>query len=268
MTPSKIFLASVLLEPNRWGPLPRIPRCRLVDWLVKIGQARFDGIELWENHWIYADRQEREALISSPVPIRVYNTYLIPSEASAEELSQLTGAVSALGATVCGVKFNLGGAGSNLTMEVAAALQWSRQFRQNVTLLCECHADTVMESPATAVKAFDLWPAARFGAILHPFLGENAEFNEWLRRLGARVEHMHLQMRDASLRLIPIADRESLANSRLHAVHASGFHGSLTIEFTAGVGEPDEDPQRLLDQAGRDLECVRAIWATTIPRNG
>ncbi len=257
----EVYLASILLEKNRWGPLPRHPACRLSDWLPRIAQAGFDGIELWENHWVSAGFEERAKLAASPVPIRLFNSYLPPGTADAAEISRLASALRALGATVRGVKFNLADPPAKLEAEINAALQLERQLPPGVTLCCECHADSVVDTPESAAAAFARWPVARFAAILHPFQNTDEVFAHWIRRIGPRLGHLHLQMRDPAENMIRLTDRPDFARQRLHALLDAGFRGSMSLEFTGGTGKPDEDTGIMWSRALADLALVRGILA-------
>jgi len=53
----QVLLGTVLLEPNRWGQIDPQRRSTLdvVDYLDRITEVGFDGIEIWEDHFIEAD---------------------------------------------------------------------------------------------------------------------------------------------------------------------------------------------------------------------
>ncbi len=256
---SGVYLASILLEKNRWGPWPRHPQCRLTDWLPLIAKAGFDGIELWANHWFHASLAERAQLAASPVPIRLFNSYLAPGTADAEEISRLASALRALGATVRGVKFNLADSPASRDSEILGALKLSRQLPPSAVLYCECHGDSVVDTPESAAAAFGRWPLERFAAILHPFQGSDGEFTKWIQTIGPHLAHLHLQMRDAAENMIRLTDRPDFARQRLHALLKAGFRGSMSLEFTGGAGRPDEDVTITWNRALADLALVRSI---------
>jgi sugar phosphate isomerase/epimerase len=263
--PLDVYLASILLEKNRWGPPPRRPMCLVSEWLPRIRDAGFDGIELWENHWRYASLGERTELVASPVPIRVYNSYIAPAMAGPREIARLASALHALSASLRGIKFNLAAPPAKPELEVTAALGLARQLSPEAALWCECHADSVVDTPETAAAAFSHWPASRFGAMLHPFLGSDEAFVDWLRLMGPRLQHLHLQMRDSAETMIRLTDRPDFARQRLHALFAAGFRGSMSLEFTGGTGQPEEDAAALWNNALGDLALVRKIISELKP---
>lgn len=258
MPPLEIYLATILVDPHRWVP-PRQPAARASHWIDRAAAAGFVGVELWEFHWTKADAAERAALRSAALPIRVFNSYLSPAGAAPAAVAELAAAVTALAPGLRGVKFNLAGGAASLAGEIAAAQALAGCLPATARLYCECHPDTVAETPAGAAAAFAVWPESRFGAILHPFFGDDRTFAEWLQRLGPRVAHLHLQMRDEAFSLVRIVDRPRLAEARLRALLDTGFRGSLSLEFTAGVGIPPEHAESIWSHACRDLECVRNI---------
>ena len=79
---NSIYLGSICLEPNRWSP-GKLPSYRVSDWLQRIDGAGFDGIELWENHFLLADATEKSALAAA-APLAIYNSYALPDSGSAE----------------------------------------------------------------------------------------------------------------------------------------------------------------------------------------
>jgi sugar phosphate isomerase/epimerase len=255
----EVYLASILLERNRWGPLPRYPHCQLSEWLPQIAEAGFDGIELWENHWTYAGLEARAKLVASHVPIRLFNSYLSPSTANPEEISQLASALRTLGAIVRGVKFNLADRPARTDVEFQAALRLAQQLPPGMVLYCECHADSVVDTPESAAAAFSVWPPGKFAAILHPFQNSDGDFAKWLRLMIPHLAHLHLQMRDPAENMICLTDRADFARQRLRALLKAGFRGSMSLEFTGGTGQPDEDIETLWTRALGDLALIRRL---------
>lgn len=263
MTPA-VFFATVLLERNRWSAESRTPTLEVSAWLPRLVAARCAGIELWENHWRLAGREERQRLVAATKPpVRIFNTYLVPTRASEAELEELATTLRAL-PEVRGLKFNFGPPGESLDDGIAAALRWAAVLPSRVRLLCECHPGTALESPRAAGAAFQRLPAARFGAILHPFWNSDAAFEEWLARLGERIEHLHLQLVENGVHL-PFAARADLVRARLARLAATGFRGTSALEFVAGTNVPHETPEALWEQSLADLAVLREAW-TAAPR--
>ena len=75
---SEIYLGTIAIEPNRWFGIDpdRWATIALTDWLDRIADAGFDGIELWEAHFRDADPDEQMAIIDHPLAIPFANTYV------------------------------------------------------------------------------------------------------------------------------------------------------------------------------------------------
>ena len=67
-----VYLATIALEKNRWTT--RQPSYAVSDFLPRLRNDGFDGIELWENHFLLADAQEQRRLADSGIPL-IFNTY-------------------------------------------------------------------------------------------------------------------------------------------------------------------------------------------------
>ena len=151
-----------------------------------------------------ASPPELEALSASPVQVAVLNTYAgfdddaEPSRRQAAELARRLGAG--------GVKFNLGPEPAHRDEYVRNALAWRERLGPDVRMLCECHGGTIMETPAAAAEVFARWEHRQFQAIVHPFSCPPDKLAEWFDRLGPRITHAHVQMRDAQNRYTLLAD--------------------------------------------------------------
>lgn len=256
--PRPFYIASVALEPKRWksGRPMSFPFSSLINRLLPAG---FDGCELFENHFIQADAAERQRLIESPLPVRILNSYYLPGLGSAEEAAAVGHAVTQLSGTLTGIKFNLGPKDGDATAQIDAALRWAETLPEQVTLLCECHPGTVLETPASAAAAFAKWPQERFAAIAHPVSSEkNFTINDWFDALGQRIAHLHFQFRDADNRMTSPAHVPDCAIRALQTINALNFSGSASLEFVAGIGHPQESPEFLLEQALADADWFAA----------
>src|SRR5216117_3476335 len=101
----RFLLGTVLLEVNRHRP-GKQPTFRVSDWMSRIAQAGFEGIELWENHAASAGEDEVALLKAGALPVVIFNTYagfLDGEEGPRERAADL---VKQLGAAA--VKFNFG----------------------------------------------------------------------------------------------------------------------------------------------------------------
>lgn len=244
-----IYLGTVLLEANRWAR-ERTPTYRVSEWLERIAAAGFDGIELWENHVTLADSAERVALLASPLPVAVFNSYVTLDKGGEKERREVAGLVCDLKASA--VKFNVSPSSETLDSELRAAREWAA-LMPGVELLCECHAGTALEDAAVAARALAGYP--EIGVIVHPFSG--ADLTAWFKHFGSRIRHAHVQVVDAQWRRWRLRDRAGEVLEQLTVLRKAGYAGSFTIEFTAGVGVAPEDRDALFTAACDDLEFLR-----------
>lgn len=252
------YLASILLEPNRWKP-GRPPSIHVSEWSARAATAGFDGWELWENHYRLAESDEQRRLEQGPLPVRIFNTYEVFDDPVRPGLGEVAACARRLGAA--GIKFNVGSDPARRDAHRAAI----DAFPTGVRLLCECHPGTALETPEAAAEFVALWPNAPFDVIVHPFLIGPEGIARWLELLGGRVRHMHIQMRDRtdSRRVLALADDAPRARECLAALKDGDFSGTFTFEFAAPTGGPDDEPGKLFAAACRDLEFLRTHWKTS-----
>lgn len=255
--PSRIFLASIALEPNRWKKDPeRVPSLKVSEWSDRAAEAGFAGWELWERHFLLADDAERAALREGGLPVSLFNTYLRPGLDSLDQWMRVVEAVDFLGSDVRGIKFNLGPDQVPVEEQVAAARDWAARLPEGVRMLCECHPGTVLETPEAAREAFQQWPEDRFGAILHPLGGEDDHCGKWLAALPGRIEHLHWQARNLEKAVCPLATVKERVDVVKKSLQAHGFAGTHSVEFVEGTGRPGESVEGLFRAACGDLRTL------------
>jgi sugar phosphate isomerase/epimerase len=247
--PNHVLLGTILLEPNRWAA-GRVPTYRVSEWMDRIREAGFDGLELWENHAAMAPEAEIEALCRSSPPVRVFNSYATMHDAGQERRRRAAELVRRLKAT--GVKFNVGADPGRLSAELVNARSWAAEM-PDARLLCECHPGTSLENPETAAQTLTGWP--EIAVIVHAFSVPDLEL--WFRHLGPRILHMHVQLTDESGRRCRLRAQSNFARERLAMMHDLGFAGTFTVEFTEGVGTPPEDQEALFRAAADDLAFLK-----------
>lgn len=245
-----MYLATVLLEPNRWKPA-ETPLFRWeADTGQKIVETGFTGVELWQGHWVHGTEEERELMIHSPCPVRIFSWYGIPGIESPDLLFD---AASALENTLWGIKFNFGPHGSNLFMQTAALHGLLKQLPEALSLLCECHAGTLLEEPPRAAEVLSGFPE-RVSAIVHPFASPDPR--AWFDRIAARIVHLHLQSRDSNGWADPSPDFPGVSDV-CEFLRARNFSGTASLEFIRAI-TTTRSPDLLLDEAGK----VRALWTS------
>lgn len=252
-----ILLGSILLEPNRWTA-DKAPSLRVSDWAERAREAGFDGIELWENHYLRADATERARLQASPCPVLIFNSYAAfePDDRVGRERARE--AAGDLGAT--GVKFNLGADPAQTPYYLETIAFWAQAFPPSARLLCECHPGTVLETPEAAAKAFAAWTDARLQAIVHPFNAKSDALQMWLAALGNRITHAHVQTRTDNNQIVRLDRRAREVRSALALLKDHGFDGSFTVEFTEGTRTANDRPDVLWENAVADLQFLWEHW--------
>jgi sugar phosphate isomerase/epimerase len=229
-----IYLGTVCLEPTRWGR--REASFRVSEWLPRFKADGFDGVELWENHYLRADAAEQERLVAVATPVAIYNSYVGFADADAEARAKSADAIVKLGAAA--VKYNLGPQVSLLEDYRRNLLAWADVLPPSCRLLCECHQGTVLERIEEAVAFFADLDPARFGIIAH-VSGDSAGLERWFTAFGPRVQHLHVQMRGPETDMTVPANRPPF-DACFGVLKQSGFAGSVTIEFTRGIGKAEE----------------------------
>lgn len=242
-----IYLATVCIEPNRWGS--RQPSFCVSDWLDRITADGFDGVELWEFHYTGADEQERQRLIERRAAVPLYNTYATFGD-SPEEADHRAAAAEAIeNLDASGVKYNIGRDAEQMGTFRKNLLAWADQVPDSCRLLCECHPGTLLEKVDDAMAFFADLDPNRFAVIAH--LDNDAQSLEnWVEKFGDRLQHLHMQRRTAEHDPTTPSGRKSLADC-VAALTRHDYHGSLSVEFTRGIGR-DEDIETVYANAAAD----------------
>ena len=261
---TEILLGTVAIEPNRWGSITpdRHPRTSVAEWLDRIAAAGFDGLELWDGHLVHAAPSARDRLLSSDVPIRIFNSYVgfdDPDDAERRAVAEL---VATSGAR--GVKFNVGNDPALEGAYTERLATWLEALPDDVAAICECHDGiSIAEAPTVAARILDgAGPSHRAQALVHTHDSVErlaAKFDA----LGDRITHVHVNLLDfATLSHPRLAEAEDRLGTCVDQLRGYGFDGSWTIEFVAGVLSDDDHPAALLDQAAADLTVLRRLLAS------
>ncbi|WP_282936814.1 TIM barrel protein [Paenibacillus sp. RC67] len=250
-----VYFGTILLERNRWAA-GKEPSYLVSEWIPRLKQDGFDGIELWENHAALCDAAELERLSDAQLPVSVYNSYVTFEDGAEESRKQAAELIRVLGAKA--VKFNFGREQSLLDTYTRNWNEWVKLLPGDCRLLCECHPNTVMEEPqaaAAAMKAMD-----RCEAIVHPFhsLGP---LEEWFEHLGSAVTHAHVQYRYGGQTFRRLSSNQEEIVEKLNLMKQAGFNGSFTLEFVEGTGQGEEH-EKLYEAALDDRNTLKN-WITT-----
>jgi len=245
-----IYIGTVCLDRNRWGS--RQPSIAVSDWLKRFEADGFDGVELWEFHYLAADEAERERLAASAVPLAVYNSYVGFADQDAAARAKAADAIARLQAKAA--KYNLGPDASKLDEYRRNLLAWAQQVPASCRLLCECHPGTVLENVQDAVAFFNDLDPERFGVIAH-VMGDAETLQPWFSGFQGRVGHLHVQMRGPDTDPTVPENRPPF-DACFEVAKAHGFQGTMAIEFSRGIGR-GEDTEAIYRNACADLAYCR-----------
>ncbi len=245
-----IYIGTVCLDRTRWGS--RQPSLAVSEWLKRFEADGFDGVELWEFHFMAADEAERARLAANAAPVAVYNSYVGFADEDAEARAKAAEAIIRLRAQA--VKYNLGGDAAKLGEYRRNLLAWAEQLPASCRLLCECHPGTVLENVEDAASFFADLDPARFGVIVH-VMGDAEGIEPWFAGFHGRIDHLHVQMRGPETDPTVPGNRPPF-DACFGVVKAHGFRGSVTIEFSRGIGK-DEDTEMIYRNACADLAYCR-----------
>lgn len=251
-----LYIGTILLEKNRWTT--RIPTIRVSDWVERFRQDGFSGIELWENHFLLQDKEEREALRSSEFPVGVYNSYLDFDNWNEDQAAETAQVIRDL--KVPAVKYNLGKDPSRLEDYILQLNNWAELLPEECRILCECHPGTVMEEPENAAAVFRQLMDPRHQAVIHA-PGDPEAMEKWFQALGSRISHVHIQLRNNHNELLKLKEDPRRVRLGVEVLKRHGYAGSFTIEFTRGVRMPDENPEDLYACARDDLQYLKETLA-------
>lgn len=255
-----IYFSTILLEPNRWKrDLPK--QVAASDWLDRIAQAGFEGIELFEPHFLLASTAERNRILAHPIPKPVFNSYLTLDPAGAIARSQALSAIVETGARA--FKFNFGKTRDTWEAEKAVLEEILDELPESVEAWCECHPGTSVETPEVAAELL-LSLGERVKIIIHPFWSTEADLRQWMALFQDRVVHAHIQCRhpDDAQFFVRLEEVPTLVSERLGLIFGAGFIGSFCIEFVKGTREVEADrPELLFEEAVRDREFLLAAIA-------
>jgi sugar phosphate isomerase/epimerase len=255
---AEIYLGTIALEPNRWFGVThdRWGTLRLSEWLDRIAEAGFNGIELWESHLIDATETEAESILAHPVPIKVFNTYTSFDEDLDEGRDLAAAWIRRSGAEK--VKWNTGVRRDEaaLTTYSERLARWAGQL-PGVQLVCECHDGSAMDDSATAAGVLAAGGDREVSqAMLHTHDSHDS-IREKFAAYGDRITHVHVNhLNIGSPKLSDIRDD---LQSTVGLLEGLGFAGTWTVEFVQGTGGENDEPAYMLDQAVADLRVLREL---------
>lgn len=258
-----ILLGTVAIEPNRWAAIDPSwgPTIEVSDWLAAIGEAGFDGIELWERHVTEASDEEVRRVIGSDVGVTVFNSYVSLDTEDPEPRARAADWVRRTSAA--GVKYNVGNDPALETAYADRISAWLELMPAAARLLCECHVGiSIAEDPSTAARIFDAaGPPERVQAIVHATSEDPDSIRSKFDAYGDRISHIHLNdppgWDERGARTL--ADMRPELESKVSLLRTLGFTGTWTIEFVNGTNTENDHPDFLLERATEDLVVLREL---------
>ncbi len=247
-----IYIGTVALEKNRWGS--REPSFKVSEWTKRFIDDGFEGMELWEFHYLLADESEKERISNSDFPI-LYNSYVGFNDEDSEGRTEAAKAINVIKAHA--LKYNVKDDSDKFDEYKKNLLAWSDQIHPDCRLLCECHGGTLLEDLDTAKRFFQDLDPERFGIMQHP-AGNLEAFSKWHDAFGERIEQLHMQFRTPESDPSTSECRESLEELDAYLKNKN-FEGKLTIEFTRGIGK-EENIEDVYANACSDMRCCNDIF--------
>ena len=253
----EIYLGTISMEKNRWEN-GRIPTFNVSDFIDRIISDGFDGIELWQYHYTSASDEEKAKLASSGIPF-IFNSYISFVERNDEIYKEIGNAVKELDAKT--IKFNLGLSSDN-NIDIATQVENLKRFAEflpnDVKLLSECHANTIMEIPEEAGEIFAKLDKERYGAIIHLSYGKDF-IDRCYAAYGDRITHIHCSYLDADIEEIdfkPLDDPTGNVKDKLNYFINKGFNGTLNVEFV----KFEDTAEAHYIHAVEDMKYLRTIY--------
>lgn len=236
---NKIYLGTICMEKNRWAE-GRMPTYAVSDYIKRAIDDGFYGMELWEYHYTLTTDAEREKLRAANIPF-IFNSYTSFEKRDDAEFKKIADAIKGIGAKK--LKYNLGLINAE-NVDISAQIDNLKRFADllpdDVVLLSECHAGSVMEEPEMAAEILSKLDKDRFGAMIH--LQTNIDFADKIyAAYGDRIWHIHCaNYKGWDEGFVHINDGTDFAERYIAYHKNKGFTGDFTIEFVNFEDTPEE----------------------------
>ena len=249
-----IYLGTIALEVNRWSS--RIPTFLVSQWIPKIRDAGFDGLELWENH-VLLSPGEAEKIKDSGFLVAIYNHYGGFTN-SPEDVDRRIKAAEMINFLNAGaVKYNIGNDPAMLPVYKENVLKFAESVPAK--LLCECHGGTLLETNEQIAAFFDGLCPDKFGIMVHPF--EEPDILQTKFELFTnRLTHIHSQITSSEGQRICLEEWPERVQACFDVMKANNFSGNFTVEFTGLTAAPEENINSLFTNTVKDLNYIRRYY--------
>jgi len=266
----KIYLGTGLIEKNRWlncrDMTKSFPTILLSNWVERIRQDGFDGIELWQNHALMCTETEFVRLEQKTVPVAVFNSYVDFDQENDAWRTKAAEVICRLKAG--GVKYNFGNNSSLRETYIRNLRKWVSFLPADIRILCECHGGSLTgDDSKIAREIFEELGEKKYQAMVHLNTPLD-KLKEWFDSLGGRLTHTHVVLAqrsaNSSVNKLDKLDKKGYTGieQNIRFMLESGYRGSFTIEFTSDItfNPPDTaDIDAVYHNAIDDLNFLRGI---------
>lgn len=252
-----IYFGSIAIEPNRWKPECQ-PRIHFSEWLSRVNDSGFDGIELWQRHYTQGSRIEKERLTSESNPPAIFNSYATFENTDESRVQRNELALAILETRARAVKFNLGTDASREEEYIRQFCEWSKILPAEIQLLYECHPGDIGDKPDAAQTIVKKINNPNIGIIVHPFCLSPENLQEWFDCFPDSIRHLHVHQRSEAgvFNLLEFSPQKNEIQCKI--LRQRGFRGTLTVEFTKGTALERESPDEIFRNACSDLQFLRS----------
>jgi sugar phosphate isomerase/epimerase len=249
----RIFLGTMILERSRFVKDIPCPSTSVSQWTQRICGDGFDGLELWANHALLADEEERERLRTGPMPVTLFNSYASCEPEDVEGRKRTAQMANLFKAE--GMKFNFGKHLDHRDAYIEVVREWATMFRPGYRMISENHRGTITADADVAADVYAGLSDLPVQGIIH-FNNDRATYEERFGKYGDRLTHIHCMLSNEDGPM-----PESEVRKRVEWLREFNFSGTYTIEFTQGVRGDHTDLEAIYRNAVRDFQMLRKCLA-------
>jgi len=254
---NEIYLGSILFEKNCWTQ-DREPSIQVSEWLERIAKDGYDGIDLWSKHVWKATPDEQTRLEQAATQIKLFNGYAFLEP---DDLAQQDRDAQFAKQLECqALKYNVGPNPAKRDTYLEQIRAWRTRIPHHITMICECHIGSIVDTPETAKSFFEEAKLTNHGLMIHPFV-PFGRVGDWLETFGPQIQHAHIQTRDSDDRMAQLTEDLPRVREAISIMKSHDYKGNYTLEFTKGSGIPTENAEDLYTRALQDRATLRDLLA-------
>ena len=254
MTTNQVYIATVLLEKNRWDRSKDPEFILNGKWLSRFQNAGFDGVEVWENHLIFASERQLQEIENHALPLKIYSSYYSFDSTQQDLAKKSADLIQRF--KPASVKFNFGPNKEKMDCYIENFIAWKQKLPPNTLMLCECHANMALDEPKIVQKILSRVELEEVRLIMHAFSEPLEELKHWFDLFAAKISHIHVTYMEGEQRLT-LARAPEINIQRMNFLNEQNFSGTFTTEFTEGVHTPHESHDDLFFAAIQDMHFIK-----------